>query len=112
MHVPGEKCMKDHNCDCTSICHSGCNRHQLSDDNPLPTSVTCGASMHSLGISNGIVCYSGVDTGAIAVYSCFSCTSGITERSPSFRTCLENGTWNGTIPQCECDGMISKVSDS
>ena len=94
---------------CILIRHSGCNRHQLSDHIPLPTSINqpCDAPMHSLDISNGIVCYSGIDTGAIAVYSCFSCASGIVERSPLFRTCLENGTWDGTIPQCECDGMIS-----
>ena len=73
---------------------------------PLPTNVGCGTPMHSFGILNGIVCYSGIDTGAVAVYSCFGCASGITERSPLVRTCLQNGTWNGIIPQCEC-GMIS-----
>ena len=86
---------------------AGCSPYQLSDHKSLPAGVTCDAPMHSLGISNGIVCYSGIDTGAIAVYSCFSYASGIVERSPLVRTCLENGTWNGTIPQCECDGMIS-----
>ena len=89
----------------------GCSLHRLSDDKPLPAGVTCDAPMHSLGVSNGIVCYSGIDTGAIALYSCFSCASEIVERSPLVRTCLENGTWNGTIPHCECDGMMS-IADS
>ena len=100
-------------CDCAYKHHHhiiGCNPHQLSDDTPLPTGVGCGAPMHSLGISNGIVCYSGIDTGAVAVYSCFSCASGIIERSPSFRTCLPNGSWNGIIPRCEC-GRTSMYLD-
>ena len=88
-------------------CCAGCSPHQLSDGTPLPSSATCDVPMHSLGIPNGIVCYSGIDTGAIAVYSCFSCASGIRERpSPTVRTCLQNGTWNGIIPQCECGKMI------
>ena len=82
------------------ISHAGCNSQQLSDDRgTVASDVTmgCGAALHTLGIRNGFVCYDNIDVGATAVYSC-SCDS----RVLSIRTCLLNGSWSGTIPQCEC----------
>ena len=38
------------------------------------STMTCGVkSLSPLGMENGIVCYSGSNVGAIAVYSCLSC---------------------------------------
>ena len=82
------------------ISHTGCNPQQLSDDRDMVASdvtMGCGAALHTLGTRNGIVCYDNIDVGASAVYSC-SCDS----RVISIRTCLLNGSWSGTIPQCEC----------
>ena len=66
------------------------------------TSTGCGAPLHSVVIKNGIVCYTGVDAGSTAFYSCSNCNSGAIS---SVRTCQLNGTWNGTMPLCECIHM-------
>ena len=45
----------------------------------------------------GVVCYSGVTPGSLAVYVCNS-----THRleGPSLTECQSNGIWTGTVPQC------------
>ena len=69
---------------------------------PLSDDSRCRAPLHSLSIKNGIVCYTGVDTGSIAFYSCSNCDSGAII---SVRTCQLNGNWNGTVPQCDCNSL-------
>lgn len=87
--------------------YTGCDSQELSDGVLLPSNVSCGAPLHSLGIKNGIVCYSSIDVGATAIYSCSSCYFG-TVLGPSVRICQPNGSWNGTIPQCDC-GMFAQL---
>ena len=47
--------------------------------------------------TGGVVCYSGVTTGSLAVYVCNSThhLEGL-----SLRECQRNGNWSGTVPQC------------
>ena len=78
-----------------------CNPTALSDGTLSPDDVLCGAPFSTLGIKNGIVCYSRVDIGATAFYSCLSCGVNHLKISP-VRTCLQDGSWNGSIPHCNC----------
>ena len=69
----------------------------------------------SLGISNGIACYSETKSGSTAVYFCLKC--GFTSiKGYSTRTCLLNGSWTGSIPQCNCncnhDIIAQNVTDN
>ena len=82
----------------------GCDPQQLSDGAHAPGPVLsdntgCGAPLSSISTMNGVICYTGVDTGSTAFYSCSKCNSGAIS---SVRTCQLNGTWNGSVPHCEC----------
>ena len=59
----------------------------------------------SNGIENGVACYTGTYVGSTAYYYCLTCDSKTiaNELAASERTCMEDGYWNGTIPQCECE---------
>ena len=63
--------------------------------------VSCDAPLSTLGIKNGIVCYSSTDVGATAVYLCTDCSIR-SMRRVTVRICMEDGGWNGTIPDCDC----------
>ena len=72
-------------------------------------------SYHFLGISNRIACYSETKSGTTAVYFCLMC--GFTSiKGYSTRTCLLNGSWTGSIPQCNCncnhDIVTQNVTDN
>ena len=56
-----------------------------------------GLLQNSAQFTSGVVCYSGVIPGSIAVYVC-----NFTHRleGPRFRECQSNGNWSGTVPQC------------
>lgn len=58
---------------------------------------------HYFGIKNGIVCYTGTAIGSTAYYYCLSCDHTKLANRISKRTCMENGNWNGTAPQCKCN---------
>lgn len=79
----------------------GCDEHLLSDSNILTVEAAhrCGAPLHSIGIENGVACFTGVNAGDTAIYLCSDAYHGDTV--PYVRTCLPNGTWNGTIPHCK-----------
>ena len=82
-----------------------CNLADLSDgtelDQTSSNTLTRGLkSLLSLGIENGVVCYTGNNTGAIAVYSCLSCHFTGSSYEMFIRMCTENGNWTGTTPQC------------
>ena len=90
-----------------------CNPADLSDGTELgqtsSNTLTCGMkSLLSLGIENGIVCYTGNNAGAIAVYSCLSCHFIGSSYETFIRMCTENGNWTGTKPQC-VDCCESKI---
>ena len=84
-----------------------CNPADLSDgtevDKRSSNTLTCGVkSLSFLRIENGIVCYTGNNTGAIAVYSCLSCRFTGSSYEIFIRTCTENGIWTRTTPKCDC----------
>lgn len=80
----------------------GCDKDHLSDGTVLSDGVACGLPLLTAGINNGIVCYTGTGIGATATYHCSNCGSVTSSNIPTVRTCLPTGTWNGTIPHCQC----------
>ena len=56
-----------------------------------------GLLQNSAQLTGGIVCFTGVIPGSLAVYVCNS-THHL--EGSSFRECQSNGNWTGTVPQC------------
>ena len=79
---------------------SGCDESQLTDGTVLSDGVHCGLPLLTASIRNGIVCYTGTSIGAIAIHHCFNLGFAVSSSAHSVRTCLPNGTWNGTMPRC------------
>ena len=79
-----------------------CDPRELGNAGSIPN-VTCGDSYITVGIENGLVCYTGTEVGSIAVYYCFDCGfNTVTKTGSSIRKCNASGEWNGSIPQCDC----------
>ena len=57
----------------------------------------CVGLQNSAQFTGGVVCYSGVTPGSLAVYVC---NSRYHLEGPSLRECQRNGNWSGSIPQC------------
>ena len=57
----------------------------------------CVGLQNSAQFTGGVVCYSGVTPGSIAVYVC---NSTLHLEGLSLRKCQSNGNWSGTVPQC------------
>lgn len=95
-----------------------CSLTDLSDGAMLDPSsfstMICGVkSLSPLGMENGIVCYSGSNVGAIAVYSCLSCRFTGSSYETFIRTCTEDGNWTGTAPLCDCsESQTRKIYSS
>ena len=78
-----------------------CNPGGLGDGS-VPN-VTCGDSYMTVGIKNGLACYTGTEVGSTATYYCFNCGfNTLTKTGSLIRRCNASGEWNGNIPQCDC----------
>ena len=89
-----------------SLCILGCAESQLIDGEivDLSDGTQCGLPLFTIGMKDGVVCYTGTHVGAIATYHCFDCGFSY-QRSfgaNQVRTCMLDGTWNGTVPHCDC----------
>ena len=47
------------------------------------------------------MCYTGVAVRSTAVYYCSDCNFN-TLKGSTVRICMENGSWSGVMPQCDC----------
>ena len=56
-----------------------------------------GLLQNSAPFPGGVVCYSGVIPGSLAVYIC---NFSYHLEGPSLRECQGNGNWSGFVPQC------------
>ena len=75
---------------------AGCALADLGVGETIPDE-RCVGLQNSAQFTGGVVCYSGVTPGSLAVYVCNS-----THRleGPSLRECQSNGNWSGSVPQC------------
>ena len=80
---------------------AACNPSELGDGTSLPDGLLCDAPLLTMGIKNGVICYSSSDIGATAIYSCLNCGVHNLNKVP-VRSCLPDGSWNGSFPECSC----------
>ena len=86
-----------------------CDLAELSDDTQVPNGVSCATPLEnmSLGIQDGVVCYTGSSVGSTAAYYCLSCDQkSIALKRETLRLCTANGSWDGDIPRCTCKNTI------
>ena len=80
--------------------HAGCSEVHLTDQSHGTVNATrCadGKLASSSFISDGVVCYNGTTAGSVAVYTC---NNGFLLVGNEVRVCMNEGNWNGSIPQC------------
>ena len=78
---------------------SGCNVEDLGIINMTPDE-RCVGLQYSAQFPGGVVCYSDVTLGSVAVYMCNS-THHL--EGPRFRECQSsqsNGNWSDSVPNC------------
>ena len=87
----------------TNVIFLECNIAELGNDSTISdeSNSNCDLPFMSLGIKGGFVCYTGVAVGSTAVYYCSSCNFN-TLKGSTVRICMENGSWSGIMPQCDC----------
>ena len=76
---------------------TGCTLADLGVVVTTPDERCVGLLQNSAQFTGGVVCYSGVTPGSLAVYVCNS-TRHL--EGTSFRECQRNGNWSGTVSQC------------
>ena len=98
-----------YNCYTFIIIFTACDPALLTDGiRAISQDITCNPPLNTLkptGINNGVVCYSGISIGSFAHYYCLSCDNMkmvVMNNEAPGRVCTEDGSWNGTIPSCEC----------
>ncbi len=54
---------------------------------------------------NGVIAYDTglADSRPINTIAAFTCDNGNTPTGGTFRQCLNDGTWSGTTPTCQCE---------
>ena len=62
----------------------------------MPSEALCDSPLNVISVEESYACYIGTFVGASAVHHCVGCDGR------AVRECLANGTWDGTIPQCDC----------
>ena len=60
----------------------------------------CAGLQYSAQIPGGVVCYSGVTIGSIAVYMCNSTHHLEGSRFGECKSKENSGNWSGSVPQC------------
>ena len=60
----------------------------------------CAGLLYSAQIPGGVVCYSGVTIGSIAVYMCNSTHHLEGSRFRECKSSKSSGNWSGSVPQC------------
>jgi len=75
---------------------TGCTHEDLGVVDAIPDE-HCPGLQNSAQFSGGVVCYSGLSPGSVAVYVCNS-THHL--EGSRFRICQSNGNWSGSAPQC------------
>ena len=80
----------------------GSDRYRV-DNSEEHTTAVCQLPLKTVHIENGVACHTGTRVGSTAHYYCLSCDSNtVMGTSISERICMENGSWNGSLPHCEC----------
>ena len=81
------------------IVNIGCDHQLLGNGSQNNTS--CDPPYNTLGFKGGIACYTNNIIGSTAFLYCLNCGFN-SIRGSSVRKCLTDGSWNGTIPDCNC----------
>ena len=79
--------------------YAGCSDAALTHHNGTVHTARCADKgfVDSLSISGGVVCYNGTTIGSVAIYIC---NDGFVLMGVEARVCQNDGSWNGSIPQC------------